>query len=332
MYKEVADNIFLVEIPLPNSPLKVMNSYFIRSDTGGRNLIIDSGFNNDTCKTAFYEAMKVLGFEIVNTDFYATHLHGDHLALMQAMQEDINIYFGRFDAEYLERREQQNKKTGFFGGRNIYLAVELFGMPEEYVEVLFQAEFMKNRRHNRNNFIRIDEGDKFYVGKYCFEVVLFAGHTPGQTALYEKDKKILICGDHILGNISPNITFWETDFDSLGNYLDSLEKAKRMEIKQILCGHRSNDFDVYARIDAIIQHHKLRLNEIINILKNETGKMTAYNVASKMTWSVKEDMWNKYTKEQQWFASGEALSHLEYLHKREKIKKYIIDGMLYYSI
>ncbi|MEL7569818.1 MAG: MBL fold metallo-hydrolase [Eubacteriaceae bacterium] len=331
MYKEAADNIYLVEIPLPNSPLKVLNSYFIRSDTGGRNLIVDSGFNNDICKAAFYEAMEVLGFDKNNTDFYATHLHGDHLALMQAM-EDVNIYFGRFDAEYLERREQQNKKTGYFGGRNIYLAVELFGMPKEYVEVLFKAEFMKNRRHDRNNYIRVDEGDKFSVGSYDFEVVLFAGHTPGQTALYDKNKKILICGDHILGNISPNITFWETDFDSLGNYLDSLEKAKKMDIKQILCGHRSNDFDVYARIDEIIKHHQMRLDEVVEILNREQRNMTAYEIAAKMTWSVKADMWSKYTKEQQWFASGEALAHLEYLHKREKIKKYIIDEMLYYSI
>jgi glyoxylase-like metal-dependent hydrolase (beta-lactamase superfamily II) len=332
MYKEVADNIYLVEIPLPNSPLKVLNSYFVRSESGGRNLIIDSGFNNDICKTAFYTAMKVLGFDKKNTDFYATHLHGDHFALMQAMEDDVNIYLGRLDAEYIQRREQQNKEIGYTGGRNMYLATKLFGMPAEYVDILNKAEFMKNRRHDRNNFIKVDEGDKFNIGEYNFEVVLFKGHSPGQTGLYEKDKKILICGDHILGSISPNITFWETDFDSLGSYLNSLEKAKKIDIKQILCGHRSNDFDVYARIDAIINHHNTRLDEVVAILNREQRNMTAFEIASKMTWSVKEDMWNKYTKEQQWFASGEALAHLEYLYKRERIKKYIIDKMLYYSI
>ncbi|NMC56707.1 MAG: MBL fold metallo-hydrolase [Eubacteriaceae bacterium] len=331
MYKEAADNIYLVEIPLPNSPLKVLNSYFIRSDAGGRNLIIDSGFNNEICREAFYTAMDELGFTMENTDFYATHMHGDHIGLIQSI-ENINIYLGRLDAEYLERREEQNKITGNKGGRDINLATKLFGMPSEYVDVLFKAEFLKNRNYKRNDYIRVDEGDKFIVGKYNFQAVLFKGHSPGQTALYDKDKKILICGDHILGNISPNITFWETGFYSLGSYLNSLEKAKKMDIKQILCGHRSNDFDVYARIDEIIKHHKARLDEVVDILNKEQRNMTAYQIASKMTWSVKADMWSKYTKEQQWFASGEALAHLEHLHKKERIKKYIIDEMLYYSI
>jgi hypothetical protein len=51
-----------------------------------------------------------------------------------------------------------------------------------------------------------------------------------------------------------------------------------------------------------------------------------------MTWSVKEDMWNKYSTEQQWFATGEALAHLEYLYKREKIKKHYMNDTFYYSI
>jgi glyoxylase-like metal-dependent hydrolase (beta-lactamase superfamily II) len=331
MLKEVSDGIFLVEIPLPNSPLKSLNSYFIRS-CDGRNMIIDSGYNNQVCKKAFYEAMDVLGFTKRNTDFYATHLHGDHFALMQAMEGEVSIHLGRLDAEYIERREKRNKQTGVNGGTNINLATKLFGMPSDYIEILNKAEFMKNRRHDRNDFIRVDEGDKFNVGAYKFEAVLFKGHTPGQTALYDKDKKILICGDHILGGISPNITFWEPEFDSLGSYLDSLEKAKKMDIEHIFCGHRSNEYNVYKRIDEIIAHHKARINEVMDILCDSDKKLTAYEVASRMTWSVKQDMWRKYSKEQQWFASGEALAHLEYLNKREKIKKNLINEILYYSI
>jgi len=331
MYQEVLEDIFLVRIPLPNSPLKSLNSYFIKADDGGKNLIVDSGFNNEICKAVFLKAMSDLKFTCHNTNFYATHLHGDHFALMQAMQDDINLYLGALDAQYLQKREQSRKNEDAFGHRDLTAATKILGMPNEYADILFKAEFMKNRKR-KNGFMKLNEGDVFKVGKYNFEVILFAGHSPGQTGLYEKNKKILICGDHILGTISPNITFWDTDFDSLGSYISSLQKAKSLEIKHLLCGHRSNEFDVYERIDEIIVHHDMRLKEVVDILKKQAEPMTAFEIAAQMKWSIRQDVWKKYSKEQQWFASGEALAHMEHLYKREKIKKQISDDIFYYYV
>lgn len=331
MYQEVFDNIFLVEIPLPNSPLKSLNSYFIRSSTGGRNLIIDSGFNNDTCKAAFYEAMAALGFTMDNTDFFATHLHGDHIGILYANEQDINLYLSRIDAEYMQRRVERNKNKDLKNG-DLATVTKLYGMPAEIIDILIKAEFIQSRKPRKNDIIKVDENEIFNVGQYSFETILFCGHTPGHMGLYDKDKKILICGDHILGTISSNITFWEDSFDSLGNYLNSLVIAKQMDVEHLLCGHRSNDFDMYARIDELFEHHANRLSEIIDLLSESGENFTSYEVASKMTWSVKEDMWNKYSTEQQWFATGEALAHLEYLYKREKIKKHYMNDTFYYSI
>jgi glyoxylase-like metal-dependent hydrolase (beta-lactamase superfamily II) len=331
MYQEVFENIFLVEIPLPNSPLKSLNSYFFRSSTGGRNLIIDSGFNNDVCRAAFFEAMAALGFTMDNTDFFATHLHGDHLGVMYAIEHDIDLYLSRIDVEYLQRRALKNKNNEMKNG-DLLTITKLYGMPAEILDTLIKAEFMTSRKPRKNDIIKVDENEIFNVGQYRFETILFPGHTPGHMGLYDKEKKILICGDHILGTISSNITFWEEGFDSLGSYLNSLVVAKQMDVEHLLCGHRSNDFDMYARIDELFEHHANRLSEIIDLLSESGEKFTSYDVASKMTWSVKEDMWNKYSTEQKWFATGEALAHLEYLYKREKIKKHYIEATFYYSI
>ena len=44
MIDEVMDGLYRIEVPLPNSPLKELNSYIIKGDD--RNLIIDTGFQS----------------------------------------------------------------------------------------------------------------------------------------------------------------------------------------------------------------------------------------------------------------------------------------------
>ncbi|MBM4321196.1 MAG: MBL fold metallo-hydrolase, partial [Deltaproteobacteria bacterium] len=50
MVQEILPNLFRVEIPLPGSPLKALNSYVILSEE--RCLIIDTGFDHEECRQA----------------------------------------------------------------------------------------------------------------------------------------------------------------------------------------------------------------------------------------------------------------------------------------
>jgi hypothetical protein len=95
----------------------------------------------------------------------------------------------------------------------------------------------------------------------------------------------------------------------------------QLDVEHLLCGHRSNDFDIKARIAELFDHHTERLSEVVDILAASKKSMTSYEVAAKMTWSVREDMWEKYSDQQKWFATGEAMAHLEYLYKRGRVEK-----------
>jgi len=57
--------------------------------------------------------------------------------------------------------------------------------------------------------------------------------------LYEPAKKILVSGDHILFDITPNITFWPNLKNSLKAYLSSLEKVFSLQVDLVLPGHRN---------------------------------------------------------------------------------------------
>ena len=47
--------------------------------------------------------------------------------------------------------------------------------------------------------------------------------------------------------------------------------------------------------------------------------MNTYQVASHMHWDLTYDSWEKFPSFQKWFATGEAIAHLEYLAKRNKV-------------
>ena len=71
MIEEIASNFYRVEIPLPDTLLKSVNSYVIRDR--GRNLIIDTGMYEDACLNAMRAALKKLDVDLTKTDFFITH-------------------------------------------------------------------------------------------------------------------------------------------------------------------------------------------------------------------------------------------------------------------
>ena len=131
--------------------------------------------------------------------------------------------------------------------------------------------------------------------------------------LYDCERKVLFSGDHVLGDISPNIVGWDCNWNSLPNYLSSLEKVRTMAVDLVLPGHRSVIRDHRKRIDELKLHHQRRLEEVFELVVRDGG--TAYEIASRMTWDWKGGVWSSWPIAQRYFATGEALSHLQYLHQ-----------------
>ncbi len=93
----------------------------------------------------------------------------------------------------------------------------------------------------------------------------------------------------------------------------SLDKVNELEIDLTLPAHRRLIADPNARITELKEHHHRRLNEVVSILKQ--GPQHALQIASQMTWDLKADSWEEFSRAQKWFATGEALAHLRYLEE-----------------
>ena len=91
MCEEILPELFRIKIPLPESPLKYLNSYVIRDSK--RNLIIDTGLNRKECLDAMMGGLKKLGVELTQSDIFITHLHADHFGLVAKLATDSSEIF-----------------------------------------------------------------------------------------------------------------------------------------------------------------------------------------------------------------------------------------------
>ncbi len=178
------------------------------------------------------------------------------------------------------------------------------------------------------DYVSLNGGEIFEVGEYRLEIVPTPGHTNGHISVYEPKKKLFFSGDHVLGDITPNIQAWTDDQDPLALYLSNLENVDELDVDLCLPGHRSLIEGFSERIAELVEHHRERANEAISILTQ--GRKTAYQTASEMSWDIVADSWDDFPIMQRWFATGEAIAHLRYVEGEGLIQRELVDGRIFY--
>ena len=327
MIEKVVDcpEIWKIYVDLPRNPLKNLNSYVIK--TKEANMIIDTGFNRQECHDALWSGIRELQLDMDKTVLFLTHLHSDHTGLVEDFVNcGCPIYMGETDY----KMNRQFLTDEFRDSIHNYYVSE--GMPEEVMA--------RQTTHNQGakymatvdfEATQVNDGDIIKLGSLEIQCVATPGHTPGHMMLYIPEAEILFTGDHVLFDITPNITVWNEAIHSLGDYMDSLRKTKELPVKIALPAHRGKHISLNERIDEILEHHEERLNEVIEALKNFPDS-DAYVIASKVTWSMKGLDWDSAPDGQKWFAMGETIAHLDYLMTQGKAVQRKVDGISRYSL
>ncbi|MDO4531366.1 MAG: MBL fold metallo-hydrolase [Bacillota bacterium] len=308
-------NIFQIDVPLPDNPLKNLNCYIIQDK--GETLIVDTGFNRPECEEALLAGLKELDANWNRTDLFLTHLHSDHTGLAPVVMEGKpgKIYISAIDHDILAQHKD---------GHRWAAADELY-----YKEGFTREQLAELRISNPArglapakyfDAVHVADGDEIRVGRWVFTCVFVPGHTPGQMCLYCKEKKLMFTADHILFDITPNITHWAEAEDSLGDYLDSLVKIRSYEMETAFPAHRKNEMDVYVRIAQIIEHHLVRMQETVEALSAHPNSH-ATEIAAHLKWSMRGKTWAEFPLSQRWFAVGETMAHLDFLVVRGMAEK-----------
>ena len=314
MPEQVLPEIFRIEVPIPHSPLKATNAYLIRGE--GRNLLVDTGQNRSESLNALNEGLSKLSVDLGATDIFLTHMHADHSGLLPFFKTPTTrIYASAEDADRVNHMLTADDPM-----KNLYRAALRNGFSPEEAKLAI-------RRHPGNaagsqaplEFSYIEDGDEIQVAEYHFVCIATPGHTQGHVCLYEPEKRFLLSGDHILGDISPNITHFLGDGDPLADFLGSLKKCEALMVEKVLPGHRRIFTDCRGRIRELIEHHQRRAEEVLHILSDAPA--TGYQVAARMTWDMVYRDWAEVAPAQKYFATGEALSHIHFLERKGLVRR-----------
>jgi glyoxylase-like metal-dependent hydrolase (beta-lactamase superfamily II) len=326
MIEEVVPNLYRMEIPLPKSPLKWLNSYVVRG--GDRFLIIDTGFNQDECRNEMNADLQKLGVDLNKTNIFVTHFHIDHIGLVGTLAtENSRVYLNEREACQID--SLRDDWAGHWQKLiDVYVAN---GFRAKDARMSMQSHPAHKYGLEREvTFSVAKDGDIIEVGDFHFQCVSTPGHSPGHMCLYEPNKKILVAGDHVLSDITPNIAYWLEMDDPLNEYLTNLEKVQALEVKIALPGHRRLIYDVHRRIRELQEHHRDRLNEVLTALRD--GPKAAIQIAPAITWDITFKHWEEFPPAQKWFAFGETLAHLRFLENKGKVRREIDNDRISYSL
>jgi glyoxylase-like metal-dependent hydrolase (beta-lactamase superfamily II) len=169
------------------------------------------------------------------------------------------------------------------------------------------------------------------VGSRELTAVATPGHTRGHLVFVETGTALLFAGDHVLPHITPSIGFESAPADfPLRDYLDSLQLVRAMPDARLLPAHGRVTGSVHQRVDELLEHHDRRLAQIEALIVAGAG--TAYEAASRMTWTRRQRTLSELDPFNEMLAVLETMSHLDVLVLQGRLRRTDVDGSRHYQV
>ena len=317
-YLEVAQGIYWLRLPLPFE-LNHINVWLL--DDGDGWTLVDAGLSVPATRAAWDRLFATdLGQKPLQR-LIVTHLHPDHIGLASWHCERFGIDLHateptiRRATRLLRHAETFNQDLAeeFFRANGATNPVNIFRFTSGHFYRRIVAG-MPVRTH------RIDAGTTITIGNREWEAIISHGHAEGHLSLYCRDAGLLISGDQVLPTITSNISLFEDDPDlnPLQQYLDSLEVFRQLpETTLVLPSHGKIFRGLQERVDAIKAAHMDRSALVCGHCR-EPASVSA--VAGRLFPRQLDEV-------NSCLAFGETFSHLRYLEKQQRLRRFSENGI-----
>jgi len=303
---ELIPGVHRIELPLPFE-LEAINLYLVRLDGGY--LLIDCGMDTPESFAALEAGIHDIGIAWSDIRVVVlTHMHPDHIGLSHRVRalSGATVLMHETEAEHLDSLEDESRRLPY-----LHAAYTRGGVPAEMQSKMdHHFAFLRKSLHDVTPDRLLRDGERIDSAIGPLDVVCTPGHSPGHICLYSPDLKVLFSGDHILNEITPNIS-WHPGSDALGDYLESLERVGRLEIEHIYPAHGVPFSGHREWIRETAAHHARRCDEIIAAVAG--GANTAHEIVGRL-WTRPLDPIHHH------FAVFEVLAHLEYMQRQGRIR------------
>ena len=285
-----------------SGPLRWVNSYLWRGETGV--VIVDPGPRSNQTEEEWrvvWNKLSISPQEI--TDIVLTHHHPDHYGLAGWMQEQTGA------SVWMSQRAHQEAEFMWGKAAEINHVLPAYfrchGMTEKWAEQLLPHLESFDPQVTPSPIAQYIEKGDFEVGGRRFQVIETFGHAPGHLSFYEVDRELILCGDAVLPQISPNISLLPgSDPEPLLHFMQGLDELGALSVRKAFPGHRHPMKSFRERVNSLKIHHEERLNQMERMIGEQP--QTAFEVCIVL-------FGEKFGIHQMRFAMAETLAHLQEL-------------------
>ena len=314
---EVVPHVLCIRMPLPFA-LDHINLWLARDDDG-RYTAVDAGYGNDATRDLWerHLATRILSRVV------ATHYHPDHLGNAAWLAARFGVPVHMTQAEFLTAHAvlDQRATHSLADTCALFLA---HGLEREHVDALAGRgnAYGRGVPQAPRTIVRMIAGDTLRFGGDDWTVIPGYGHSPEHAALYAAKRGVLIAGDMLLPRISTNVSVWpaDPDGDPLGRFLASLTAFERLPADTLVLPSHGLPFrGGAARVAELRAHHVARLAELEDALRGSERPMSAGELVP-VLFRRALDL------QQRFFATGEAIAHLNHLWHAGRAQRHAGDG------
>jgi glyoxylase-like metal-dependent hydrolase (beta-lactamase superfamily II) len=302
--------IHRVAVPTPFLVGRV-NTYLVEDDPL---TLVDAGPNSATSMVALEHGLAARGHRVEDLRrIVVTHQHIDHIGLVQLLVDRSGAEVCALDrlAPWLGDYGRSMEADDAFAEA----VMERHGIPRE-VRLALRAVSSGFRAFGGGAQVDtlLAAGDTLPFAGRSWTVHHRPGHSPSDTVFEDRERRMLLGGDHLIGHISSNPLVSRPleggDPDdrphALVSYMASMRATAEMELDVVLPGHGDPVTDVAGLVAERLRLHERRATKIAKLLAE--GPMSAYDVAT--------SMWGNVAVTQDYLTLSEVLGHVDLLLER----------------
>jgi glyoxylase-like metal-dependent hydrolase (beta-lactamase superfamily II) len=317
---EVAPGVHWLRMALPFQ-LDHINLWLLEDGDGW--LQVDTGLGNEPTRMLWEKIIAdKIGAKPVKR-VLVTHYHPDHAGNAAWLCQRFGAPLLMTRGEFLTVHAARNSTAGY----TTEAQLELFranGLDDASgAELLLRGGLYRSMVPDFPvSHRRLFEGERVPAGGREWKVILGYGHAPEHVSLYCAALNVLIAGDMLLPRISTNVAVRPIDPQSnpLRLFLESIRRYRELPADMLVLPSHGLPFrGAHARIAQLEAHHAERLAELR--VACAASPRTANDVLELL-------FKRKLDTSQIFFAMGEAIAHLHYLHYDGQLARSIgVDGV-----
>ena len=310
----------MITLPMPFR-LKHVHVYAVVDD--GSVSLFDTGMNTPDTVSTLEESLKSVGRSLRDIDrIFITHFHTDHCGIAGRIKEISGASIAMSETDALRIENDRKRGLDFSQVKTFYLEQ---GLGERTIDDLLQL-LGSFRKATIPFEVDVLLGDRVTqkAGSRGFEVISVPGHTKGQMCFFFRKEGIMLSGDHILPEITPNLSPDPHDpaFRPLKSFLQSLDKVEDLPAMGVYPAHGDPFSNLKARVVEIREHHRGRKGLVLESVKG--GPKTTYQVSL--------DIFGPDLPEfDQFLAVNETYAHVIELQAEGLIRDKKADGLIIHS-